>query len=379
MTTSSPTDSPARTGAARWVRPELQGIPPYTLDLTPCRFKLDQNECAWELPRPVRLRVAEGLVDAAWGRYPDFHGDALREALARRWNWPAEGILVGNGSNELLGVVLDALAGPGRSVLGADPTFGLYRRMIQRTGATPNFLPPRPDLRIPRQELRREILESPERPVLLCSPNNPTGDALAVEEVEALLEPLQGPLLLDAAYQEFGEADYRPLLDRFPNLVLFGTFSKAWGLGGIRLGYLLAQPDLVAALLAVKLPYNVGHAAVLAGLGALEAQSAVQRRIAATVALRLRWSQMLQRHGLEVFPSRANFLLVRVAGGTPASTRLFEELEARSIRVRNVAHYPGLAGCLRISIGSSLALRAVDRALGAIDSGRPRPERREVS
>ncbi|MBZ0111707.1 MAG: aminotransferase class I/II-fold pyridoxal phosphate-dependent enzyme, partial [Thermoanaerobaculia bacterium] len=207
----------------RWVRPELRAIPPYTLDLSPCRFKLDQNECAWELPLPVKRRVVEALVAKPWGRYPDFHGDELREELGRRWSWPAEGVLVGNGSNELLGVALDALVGPGRTVLGADPTFGLYRRMIERSGGEACFLPPRDDLRLPREALLHAIDAQPERPLLLCSPNNPTGDALAPAELAELLDRLEGPLLLDAAYVEYSEYDYRPLLDRYPNLLIFGT------------------------------------------------------------------------------------------------------------------------------------------------------------
>ncbi|MBZ0113915.1 MAG: aminotransferase class I/II-fold pyridoxal phosphate-dependent enzyme, partial [Thermoanaerobaculia bacterium] len=135
-------------------------------------------------------------------------------------------------------------------------------------------------------------------------------------------------------------------------------------LGGLRLGYVLADPRLIQALLAVKLPYNVGHAGILAGLEALTASSAVQRRVRATVALRPRWAEMLVAHGFEVFPSQANFLLVRVPDG--ASRRIFEDLESRGLRVRNVGAYPGLRDCLRVTIGSSRALRAVDQALSEI-------------
>ena len=344
------------------VREDLRGILPYTLDLSPCRFKLDQNESAWELPRPIKERMSRALLEQAWGRYPTFHGDSLREELSSRFEWPVDGILVGNGSNELLGISLDSLGGPGRTVLGADPSFGLYRRMIQRTGGTAHFLPPREDLKLPIAELKREIERHPKRPVLICSPNNPTGDALSPEELSELLAPLQGPLLLDGAYVEYSGLDYRPLLDRFRNLLIFGTFSKAWGLGGLRLGYLLADPSLVSALISVKLPYNVGHASVLAGIEALRSKAAVDRRVRATIELRNRWKTMLQAHHLEVFPSFANFLLVRV-GSEERALRVFEGLGERGLRVRNVGRYPGLAGCLRFSIGSTLALRAVHEAL----------------
>ena len=124
------------------------------------------------------------------------------------------------------------------------------------------------------EELEAEVERDPRRPLLLCTPNNPTGDALPPERVEALLERLQAPLLLDNAYGEFCRYDYRPLLARHRHLILFRTFSKAWSLAGLRLGYLLADPALVAELIKVKLPYNLGHAAVLAG----RAQADLRRR-----------------------------------------------------------------------------------------------------
>jgi histidinol-phosphate aminotransferase len=240
------------------IRPEFRRLPAYHLDLEPCRHKLDQNEAPWDLPRRMKLAVTEGLMAADWARYPDFHSDDLRRDLGRLHAWPWEGILVGNGSNELLSTALAALVAPGTEVIGAEPSFGLYRMFVMRSGGVPRFLL-RPDLRRPAlmmDEIEAEVERNPRRPVLLCSPNNPTGDALPPEWVAALLERLEGPLLLDNAYGEFSRHDYRPLLARYPHLILFRTFSKAWSLAGLRLGYLLARPALVAELIKVKLPYT---------------------------------------------------------------------------------------------------------------------------
>jgi histidinol-phosphate aminotransferase len=178
--------------------------------------------------------------------------------------------------------------------------------------------------------------------------------------VARLAGRLDAPLLLDNAYAEFCRFDYRPLLDEHPNLVLFRTFSKAWGLAGLRLGYLLARPALVAELIKVKLPYNLGHAGIAAGRAALAAEGATARRVRAVIGRRPQWRRLLERFGLEVLPSEANFLLVRCGERARA---IRDGLAARGILVRDVSHGPGLAGCLRVSIGGGPALRAVGRAL----------------
>ncbi len=424
-----------------FVRPELRALPVYHLDQTPCRHKLDQNEVPWEPPRRLKRRVTEALLAADWARYPDFHADALRRDLGALHGHPWEGVLVGNGSNELLGLALEALAPPGGEVLGAEPSFGLYPMFVRRAGAVPRLLPPRSDLRLPVEELLAEVERDPRRPVLLCSPNNPTGDAATPEAVEALLCRLAAPLLLDNAYGELSRHDYRPLLARHPHLLLFRTFSKAWSLAGLRLGYLLAHPDLVAELIKVKLPYNLGHAAALAGRAALAERRAAARRMSVLRGRRPQWAAALAAAGLEVFPSEANFLLVRCRPGSEeeeeeeeekdqvgkkrggrgavarsgaeedqrlrvearseatagsmargervearseataaspgaeqalrrAARQVREGLAARGILVRDVGSYPGLAGCLRVSVGDGAALRATRRALAELTRSR---------
>jgi histidinol-phosphate aminotransferase len=347
------------------VRPEIRRLTAYHLDLAPCRHKLDQNEAPFEPPLWLKQRVAAQLLAADWARYPDFHAGALRGELGAFHGWPGEGVLVGNGSNELLDVCLSALVTPGGEVLGCEPGFGLYRTMVWKAGGVPRFLPAAADLRLPLPALLDEVERDPRRPLLLCSPNNPTGDALAPAAVEALLERQEGPLLLDNAYGEFSRHDYRPLLDRHRHLVLLRTFSKAWALAGLRVGYLLADPRLVAELLKAKLPYNLGHAGVVAGRAALAALPSARRRIAVVIARRAQWREMLAAAGLAVLPSEANFLLVRCAAPAAAQT-VRDGLAARGIRVRDVGGYPGLAGCLRISVGSGAALRATREALAEI-------------
>lgn len=345
-----------------WVRPEVAALKVYHLDLTPCTHKLDQNEVPYDLPPAFKRRVADQWAARNWSKYPDFHSDRVRELLAERHGWTADGVLVGNGSNELLGVTLEALARPGGEVLGTLPSFGLYRMFVERAAATPRFLQAGDDLKLPMDALSAEVEKNPTRPVILCSPNNPTGDAVTVDQVDALLSKLQAPLLLDNAYGEFCSQDYRPLLKKHRHLVLFRTFSKAWSLGGLRLGYLLADPALVHELMKVKLPYNVGFGHGLAAEAVLEAPEPAERRTRTILGRRPQWRAMLEGLGFEVFESEANFFLARVPSGHDVD-HVRGELEKRSIRVRDVSKYPGLKNCMRVSVGSGRALRDVRAAL----------------
>lgn len=348
-----------------FVRPELRALKAYHLDLSPIRHKLDQNEVPRDLPRRIKERVAREWLETDWARYPDFHADALRQDIGRLHDWPWEGVLAGNGANELVSVALNALVAPGTEVLGTQPSFSLFGPFVLKSGGVPRFLPAGPDLQLPVDALQAEVERDPRRPVLLCTPNNPTGDALPVERVAALLDRLEAPLLLDNAYGEFCQYDYRPLLRRYPHLMVFRTFSKAWSLAGMRLGYVLAAPELVAEFIKVKLPYNLPHASILAARAALAERAESERRVRWILGRRPQFVAMLQEAGFEVFPTEANFVLIRL--GSPEKARsLAASLEERGIRVRDVGSHPALAGCLRVSVGDGAALRDMRRALQEI-------------
>lgn len=365
----------ARRPPVESVRSEIRALPAFELERVPelqRRFKLDQNESPWEPPRRLKERVATELLARPWARYPEIHSEELRRALSHLHAWPVAGIVVGNGSNELLATAVETFVAPGGELLGLVPSFAAYPLYAVRAGARTRFLGPREDLASPLGELHREIAQDPRRPLLLASPNNPTGEALAPAALADLARALAAPLLLDAAYAEFCRHDYRPLLDEHPNLILFRTFSKAWALGGLRVGYLLGHPDLVREILKVKLPYNVGHAAAVAALVSLEAGEVQRRRVAAIRARRERWASMLAGFCLEVFPSEANFVLVRLPAAGEAR-RLHQGLLDRGILVRDVGVGPGLEGCLRITVGDGGALRAVRRALEEVLGSAPSP------
>lgn len=347
------------------VRPEIRALGAYHLDLSPTRHKLDQNEVPFDLPPHVKRRVAALLLERSWARYPDFHSEALRRALGELHDWPAQGVLVGCGSGELLGFVLEAFARPGGEILGTLPSFSLYKTLVVRAHAVPRFFSADDDLRLPLAALERAVEEDPRRPLLLCSPNNPTGDALTPEELEGLLERLEAPLLLDNAYGEFSAHDYLPLLRRHRHLVVFRTFSKAWSLGGLRLGYLMADPELVGELVKVKLPYNVNFLSAAAGEAILAARADAERRVRVLLGRRPQWSALLAEAGFHVYPTETNFVL----GRHPRAPEIGRALDERGIRVRVLGGHPVLAECLRFSVGDGRALRATREALAEIMRG----------
>ncbi|HEX4954173.1 MAG TPA: histidinol-phosphate transaminase [Thermoanaerobaculia bacterium] len=342
------------------VRPEVRGRAAYRLPERAPRFRLDQNEVPWDLPPAAKRETLRRLAGQRWNGYPELQAESLRRDLAAFHGHPFEGILAGSGSGELLAAALDTLLGPGREALGIAPAFSLYGLLAERSGARLVTVGPRPDLRLPLDELLREVARDPSRPVLLASPNNPTGEAVEPDWVAELLGRLEAPLLLDNAYAEFCRFDYRPLLARHPQLMIFRTFSKAWSLAGLRVGYLLTSPELAREIEKVKLPYNVGHAAATAARVALAHAEEILGRVELLKRRREGFRAMLAARGFTVLPSEANFLLARVPDGDASAWH--GALAERGLSVRE----PGLAGCLRVSIGTGAALRALERALDEI-------------
>ncbi len=353
-------------GPDELVRPEVRRLRAYTLDQPEVRWRLDQNELPWDLPRRLKTRALARLAAEPFNLYPDANAAEIRGAVGRLNEWPADGVLLGGGSSELLSLSIEAFCRPGGEVVGHAPSFSLYPMLVPRSGGVPLVVLSGADLEIPFAGLLAEVERDPTRPLIVCTPNNPTGHALRPEQVARLLDGLSAPLLLDNAYHEFCRHDYRPLLERYRHLVLYRTLSKAWSVAGIRLGYLLADPALVAELVKVKLPYNLGHPQIAIAREALAAPGVARRRIAVMLGRRRQWRELFEAAGCEVFPSEANFLLVRAAAGAGAAEEaagLRRRLADGGILVRDLAGYPGLAGCVRVGLGDGRALRAARRAL----------------
>ncbi len=352
-----------------FVKPEVRALAAYTLRQYEYRHKLNQNENPFGYPEDLKAKVLERVARADWARYPSFDLAELRAKLAAHGSVTPEMVLVGNGSNELIYVTLAATLSRGDSVVIPVPTFTLYRLLSRVMGAAVHEVLMRPadDFALPVDEVIETARRVQAKVVVLCSPNNPTGTPYPAGAVRRIAAESGALVLVDEAYREFSGQDFRPLLDEFDNVVLLRTFSKAMAMGGLRVGYALMRPELAREVHKAKLPYALNLFSEAAALVALEHfESHFVPLIEAIRQERERLYRALQEvPGLQVYPSAANFLLVRCEA-RPAR-EVFEYLvEEHGILVRDVSAYPALAEHLRISVGTPAENEALLEALRAL-------------
>jgi histidinol-phosphate aminotransferase len=284
--------------------------------------------------------------------------------VAEATGWPSGGILVANGSNELIQAALAVTVGPGVSVVIPEPTFTLYRLMTEVNGGEVVSVPLDGELRFDVDAVVHAAQRTDAAVVVLCSPNNPTGAALARDEIQRVHDATGALILLDQAYVEFGGYDARPLLADHPRLVLLRTFSKAMSLAGLRAGYLLAHPALVTEINKAKLPYNINFFSEVAAAEVLRNRHLLAPQVQIIREERDRlYAALRAMPAVRVFASAANFILFRVAEHKTVFQRLLDE---HGILVRDVSGYPMLEGCLRVNAGSPEEDDAFLAALHAI-------------
>jgi histidinol-phosphate aminotransferase len=331
------------------VRPELAGLEPYAAPQVDAAVRLNTNECPYPLPEGFARDLAEAVARIRMNRYPDREATALRKGLAEHTGHPAEGVWAANGSNEVIQHICLAYGGPGRRALVFEPTYSLHSLIPRIAG-----------MDLARERLGDAFALPPEAAdlcrrhgatmVFVCSPNNPTGNAQPVEAVAALCEAAEGLVVVDEAYGEFGGRSTASLLPDHPNLVVVRTFSKAFALAGARVGYCLAQPDLVQELKRVRLPYHLSALAQAAGEAAL---NHADEALAILDRVRDERDRLLSGlgslDGVEPFPSEANFVLFRTPLEAP---RLWRALLDREVLVRDVSSAAGLECCLRVTAGT---------------------------
>jgi histidinol-phosphate aminotransferase len=343
------------------IKPEVRGLAAYTLKHFDADVKLDQNENPYELPADLKREVVERVLRRPWGRYPEFVPAAISRALAKFTGWHEEGILVGNGSNELIQASLSVTLGPGRRLAMPQPTFTLYKLMARTLQAELN------EVLLHSDHLTFDVdrlLEAARTAdvVVVCTPNNPTGNLLEREALLELLRTARGLVLVDEAYHEFSGQTALPLLAEHRNLVVLRTFSKAMAMAGLRFGYMMAHPEVAREVYKSKLPYNVNIFTLTAAELVIERRAALNQGIASLIRERDRvFAELEKRPAVRAFPSKANFILIKT--GKPAR-QLFDALYAQGVLVRDVSSYPLLDRCLRLSIGTQ---QENDRFLAALD------------
>jgi histidinol-phosphate aminotransferase len=369
ISTPEPAGSlPSASDGLKLIKPAVRNRPGYALVSPPVRRKLNQNESPFDFPPELKQLVLTQAAGQPWQRYPEFTPQDLQVSLAAHFGWVPEGVLVGNGSNELIQATFAVSLGSETALVAPSPTFSLYNLLAGVLGARYLPVPLGPDFSFDIERLIEMCRRERARMIVLNSPNNPTGSALPQHAVERILDHTDALVVCDEAYQEFGGPTAIPLLARSSRLVVLRTFSKAFGLAGLRFGVALAHPAVAREIGKGKLPYNVNVITLAAAQVALSHASALTARAREVVAIRERFLVRLRGiPGIATYPTAANFVLIRCENIPAAEVfqRLYQDY---GILVRDLSRSPELSECLRISIGTAEDMDAVIAALEQIFS-----------
>jgi histidinol-phosphate aminotransferase len=330
------------------VRPEILALKAYHVAPAQGMVKLDAMENPYALPEKTRRELAEVLSRVELNRYPDPAAPKLRELIARKMGVPpGMAVLLGNGSDDLIQIVTLALARPGAVMMYPGPTFVMYAMNATYFGMRALQAGLRDDFSLDLDAFLAAMREHQPALVYIAYPNNPTGVLYPEADVLAVLREAKGVVVLDEAYHVFAQKTFMSRLAEFENLVVMRTVSKL-GLAGIRLGYLAARPQWVEQFDKVRQVYNVNVLTQAAATFMLERLEVLEEQAAHIRAEREALGKSLKGlKGVTVFPSQANFFLIRV----PDADRAFEGLKRQGVLVRNL-NSPALKNCLRVTVGT---------------------------
>jgi len=330
------------------MRSALAELKPYLVNQDASGVKLNQNESPYDVPAQLKKKILDILAREPWNRYPAHPPARLIAAIARLTGHPKESVVVGNSSNEIILAALQTICEPGDRMVVISPGFSIYPRVGHILGLSMIDIPLQADF-----EFDLEAIKSAARSaavVILASPNNPTGTALGLGEIRDLCRAASGIVVIDEAYHEFHGKNASVLLREHQNLVLIRTFSKAFGLAGVRLGYLLARPDLARTIESVKLPFSVGLWQQAAGEAVLSNPGFAEAAVRRIVRERRRVKAALAKiPGIFPVPSRTNFVLFEIRAAKPRA--IVEALARSGVLVRTFDH-PRLKNHARVSVGT---------------------------
>ena len=327
-------------------------------------IKLNTNENPFP-PSPRAVDVIQRITPDALRRYPSSMADEFRAVAARVHGVSQDSVLAGNGSDDILQIALRTYCGPGDVLVCPDPTYSLYPVLAELAEVRLTPVPWEPGWRLPTKAL----LTEPARAIFLANPNSPSGTSVAVADIETLAMGTGALVLVDEAYADFADDNCLSLPARQPNVLVTRTFSKGYGLAGLRFGYAIGHPEVIAQMAKVKDSYNCDAIAVAAACAALEDVEYAQANWRLIRVERGRLSSELDRRGFAVTPSQANFVLATTPDARHAGW-LYAALKRRGVLVR-FFDKPGLDNKLRISVGAPAENDALLAALDGALADRP--------
>lgn len=346
-------------------RPDLAAMTGYHSPQVDVDVRLNTNESPYPPPEGWREELVAAVEAIDFHRYPDRGVRALREALAERHGVGPDEVFCANGSDEVLQCLLLAFGGPGRRAAVFEPTYRLHSHIARVTGTEVVTGGRTADFRVDTAEADRLLAEAQPAITFLCSPNNPTGRSDSPELVRHLAATAPGLVVVDEAYGQFAPWSALSLRAEgcgagagsgnrgadVAGLVVVRTFSKTWAMAAVRLGYLVADPEVVAGCEAVVLPYHLSAVTQAAGLLALDHQAAMEARVAQVAEERGRLAAALAELPVTAWPSDANFILFRPERRDAVA--VWQDLVDRGVLVRDCSGWEGLAGCLRVTVGTA--------------------------
>jgi len=344
----------------RWMRPALREVSLYYNPEIRGKVRMDTSTNPLG-PNPVAGEVFRECLKLDVNQYPRPYSDALREALANFYSLHPDNFIPGNGSDEILDIIFKTFMNWGETVVMPYPTYTLHTYFVGINGGRWRQVDLTDDFQLDVDSM----LGTSGKILILCTPNNPTANTFRGRDVEELIQKWEGPVVVDEAYGEFAGESLVPLVDDYDNLIVTRTFSKAYALAGMRIGYSVAGHKLTHLMMRARIPYSLNKVSERMAIAALADQEFVRRTIQMVDEGRETLTTGLSNLGFRVFPSRANFLLTRapIDSGT-----LTEEMDKKGVLIRNFGNMRMLENCVRSTIGTrelnDLLLETVREVLG---------------
>jgi histidinol-phosphate aminotransferase len=350
----------------RLVRPEIQALSSYHVPDPGTLIKLDAMENPWSWPESLHAKWCTALESVSLNRYPDPGARELQAAMRRAMDVPeTAAVILGNGSDELIQMIIQTLAAPGRAVMAPEPTFVMYRQLALVAGMKFAGVPLQDDFSLDAAAMLEAIAVHQPAVIFLAYPNNPTGNLFDAGVIRQILDEAPGLVVVDEAYAPFTAASFMPALPENANLLVLRTVSKM-GMAGLRLGLLAGAPDWLEQIDKTRLPYNVGSLNQVTGCFALQHKSVFDMQAGMIRQDRADLYAGLQAMPqLTVYPSEANFILFRVPRGQAPA--IHAGLRDAGILIKILdGSAPALADCLRVTVGTAEENSAFLTALGAL-------------
>ena len=332
--------------------PQLADIEPYDPKYIPAEVMISANENAADVPFELRREIEREVRKVAFNRYPDPLANDLRDLIAEANGLDRDQVLMGNGGDELLFGMALAWGGPGRTFLNMPPTFSVYKNNAQLTNTTIVDIPRLPDFSIDEDAVIARLAQGDIDFTIVTSPNNPSGNLADPAFVKRMCEVSDALVMVDEAYFEFSRHTARPLLGSYENLVILRTFSKAFSMAGVRMGYLLGSERVLREFKKVRQPYSVDAVSQAIARVVYANRAEFEKGIELIIEERARLFEALgAMEGVTVYPSAANYILFRLAPAYDAG-KVWQQLLDAGVLIRDFSRAPGLENCLRVSVGS---------------------------